>query len=74
MVTKGARSITPQRPSQSLGELILGWVKVEHDPSGIPVIDAADLDVRLRRGRPGRASSSEGSRRAAMSPTSSARR
>ena len=51
MVTKGPKGVTPQRPAQSLGELVLGWVKVEHDPSGIPVIDAVDLDVRLRYDR-----------------------
>jgi hypothetical protein len=43
-LAKGAKSITPQRPILPLWEPFLGWVRVDHDPSGIPQIDLADLD------------------------------
>jgi hypothetical protein len=43
-LSKGAKSITPQRPILPLWEPFLGWVRVDHDPSGIPQIDLADLD------------------------------
>jgi len=45
-LSKGVRSITPQRPNVPLWEPVLGRVRIDHDPSGIPQIETPDLDAQ----------------------------